>query len=427
MRWSGRNSVSRRSFAGLLTVLALAAGLLHAGGRERVVVDRGGGGDFWTIQGALDSLPADVPVMILVRNGLYREKVFIRRSNVTLVGESRDSTRIVYPVLREEWNRDHQGSDWGAGTVNIDTGVSEITLANLTVLNNHGSLYGTYNKHQFAVRGAGTRIVLLHCAIRSDGGDALSLWNRQTGMYYHASCLFEGWVDFVCPRGWCYVTGSTFFGHNRPSASLWHDGSFRRDQKFVITDSFFDGVSGFPLGRNHLDAQIYLVRCRFSANMADRPFYRPPSSPREWAWGARHYFWDCHRDGGDYRWFADNLETAEGSPRAGEITARWTFDGMWNPEESLGGIVPFAIGPFPAARARGIPADGVHLGWVSARDAVSYRVSFGTSETPEVKGVVTECSYRPGPLARKTIYYWRVDAISQSGISPGELWSFHTE
>jgi hypothetical protein len=161
--------------------------------------------------------------------------------------------------------------------------------------------------------------------------------------------------------------------------------------------------------------------------MADRPFYRPPSSPREWAWGARHYFWDCHRDGGDYRWFADNLETAEGSPRAGEITARWTFDGIWDPEQTLGGIVPFAIRPFPVTRARGIPADGVRLSWVSARDADSYRVSFGTSETPVVKGVVTECSYATGPLERKTTYYWRVDAVSQSGISPGELWSFHTE
>lgn len=153
-------------------------------------------------------------------------------------------------------------------------------------------------------------------------------------MYYHADCYFEGWVDFVCPRGWCYITRSNFFGHNTPSASIWHDGSGNRAQKFVIRDSYFDGVPGFPLGRNHLDAQIYLVNCRFSKNMADRPFFRPPSSPREWQWGDRHYFFNCHRDSADFGWFRDNLASAEGSPRAEDISARWTFDGRWDPEAS---------------------------------------------------------------------------------------------
>jgi len=318
----------------LLTGLSLRP---QAGERADVVVAVRGGGDFRSIQEALDSVSQRIerPVVILIRNGLYGEQLFIRQSGVTLIGEDRDSTRIVAAVLREEWNLAHGGSDWGAGVVNIDTGTADITLANLTVLNNHGSLYGTHRKHQFAVRGAGTRIRIVNCSIISDGGDALSLWNREDGMYYHADCTFEGWVDYVCPRGWCYVTRSRFFGHNRPSASLWHDGSADRRQKFVITESFFDGVSGFPLGRNHLDGQIYLLNCRFSANMADRPFYRPPSSPREWQWGARHYFFNCHRDGGDYAWFRDNLHEAEGSPAPEVIDARWTFDGRWNPEADL--------------------------------------------------------------------------------------------
>ncbi|MGA9117039.1 MAG: pectinesterase family protein [Bacteroidota bacterium] len=298
-------------------------------------VDAEGRGDFRSIQEALDAPAAQGkgPLVVRIGAGLYREQVFIRRSRVTLVGEDRDRTRIVYPVLREEWNAAHGGSDRGAGVVNIDTLTRDIVLAHLTVVNNHGTLYGTHKKHQFAVRGAGTRIMILDCTIRSDGGDALSLWNRDDGMYYHADCSFEGWVDYVCPRGWCYITRSSFFGHNLPSASIWHDGSGDPRQKFVITDSFFDGVAGFPLGRNHLDGQIYLVRCRFSANMADRPFYRPPSSPRPWQWGARHYFHDCHREGGDYAWFGDNLEEAEGSPRGADITPRWTFDGRWDPEK----------------------------------------------------------------------------------------------
>lgn len=317
-------------------VFAAASASAAAGG-DTLVVDQAGSGRFASIQAALNTISREHarPVIIAIRNGLYKEKIFITKSRLILLGEDRDSTRIVYPELRENWNRDHCGSDWGAGVVNIDTGVTDITMANLTIYNNYGSLHNAYNKHQFAIRGAGTRIILLHCAVISDGGDAVSLWNRETGMYYHADCKFEGWVDFVCPRGWCYVTRSTFYGHNTPSASIWHDGSANRAQKFVIRDSYFDGVPGFPLGRNHLDAQFFLVNCRFSENMADRPFIRPPSSPREWQWGARHYFHNCRREGADFGWFRDNLSSAEGAPRPEDINARWAFDGQWDPESTL--------------------------------------------------------------------------------------------
>jgi len=92
-------------------LLLLLAGPAWGGTGENaeVVVSWRGDGHCRTIQGALDSLESlpGRPVIVLVRNGLYREQVFVRRSHVTLVGEDRDSTRIVFPVLREEWNRDH--------------------------------------------------------------------------------------------------------------------------------------------------------------------------------------------------------------------------------------------------------------------------------------------------------------------------------
>lgn len=320
----------------VLALVSCFSGLSYGRGVQAdFVVSKGG--RFSTVQEAVDSVPAGATRVwtVLIKNGTYHEKVFIRKSRIALVGEDWDSTRIVYAELREEWNKAHDSSDWGAGVVNIDTGTAGVTLANLTVYNNHGSLFGTSKKHSFAVRGAGTRIMLLHCKVISDGGDALSLWNKIDGMYYHAGCYFEGWVDYVCPRGWCYVTESRFYGHNTPSASIWHDGSHDKDQKFVITNSTFDGVPGFPLGRNHLDGQFYLINCRFSKNMADRPFYRPPSSPREWQWGDRHYFYHCHRDSADFPWFKDNLASAEGSPDPGVITAKWTFGGKWDPESSL--------------------------------------------------------------------------------------------
>ncbi len=411
----------------LIPAVLLTSGAV-AGERADIIVDAHGKGDFTTIQKALASISPhhSKTVVVLIRNGLYNEKLFIRASRVALVGEDRDSTRIVYAVLREEWNRDHGGSDWGSGVVNIDTGVTDITLANLTVYNNYGWLHGALNKHQFAIRGAGTRIVLLHCNVVSDGGDALSLWNRDDGMYYHSDCNFQGWVDYVCPRGWCYITNSHFFGHNKPSASIWHDGSNNRSQKFVIVDSYFDGVPGFPLGRNHLDGQFYLIHCRFSERMADRPFIRPPSSPRPWQWGARHYFLDCHRDGGDFDWFRDNLETAEGSPRVDDITARWAFDGMWDPEAAMPSVLPFSFLPSPKRNAQGVGTHSTRLTWISGRNADSHNVYVGTSNPPEFRRNQKENVFDPGPLEPHTTYIWRIDEVTAQGVVAGGVWSFTT-
>ncbi len=393
-----------------------------------IVVAADGSGDYRTIQAALDAAagPDSVPTTVFIRKGLYQEKLFITRSYVTLVGENRDSTRIVYPQLRRQWTAAHRGSDWGAGTVNIDTAAHDVTLANLTIFNNYGSLYGDHD-HQFALRGFGTRVILLGCNVIADGGDTVSLWDRDDGMYYHAYCYFEGWVDYVCPRGWCFIRDSRFFGHNRPSASLWHDGSRDRKQKFVVTDSFLDGVSQFPLGRNHLDAQIYLVRCTFSANMADRPFYRPPSSPRPWQWGDRHYFYDCHRLGGDFPWFADNLQQSEAGARAGDITSGWTFDGRWDPERAMPSLLPYAILPFPADKAGEVdPSRPLTLRWVPARNAAEQLLSIGKGDSLRCLGPVRGRELPAGALEPHTTYHWRLDTVTGADTLRGLVWEFTT-
>ena len=99
--------------------------------------------------------------------------------------------RIIYAQLRTQINKTPLDMrwDWGTAVINIDSFVTDITLANLTVHNNYGSLYNDEG-HQFAIRGGGTRILILNCNVIADGGDTLSLWNKKNGMYYHANCLF---------------------------------------------------------------------------------------------------------------------------------------------------------------------------------------------------------------------------------------------
>ena len=402
---------------------------LLAKDKANIIVAQDGSGQFTKIQDAIDSVPEHNQrnVIILIRNGVYHEKLFITKSFISLVGEDRDSTRIIYAQLRRDINKTplDMTSDWGTAIVNIDSFVTDITLANLTIHNNYGTLHND-ESHQFAVRGGGTRIVILNCTIISDGGDTLSLWNKQNGMYYHANCYFEGGVDFVCPRGWCYITDSKFFGHNL-SASIWHDGDADKSQKFVIRNSSFDGVPGFPLGRNHRDGQIFLLDCKFSQAMADKPIYWPEGSKTNWKWGARHYYYNCHRHGGDYDWFKDNLETAETAPKEYEITAKWTFDGKWDPEETMPPVLSMVFLPRPRNGAEQIQSNSIALKWIPSRNAISHNVYFGKSDNVEFKGNQKRNTFSPGNLQNNTKYFWRIDEVTETDTLHGPLWNFTTK
>lgn len=393
-----------------------------------IVVDLKGRGDFRSIQAALDSLPPQAlsTRVIVIRAGVYAEKVYITRSRVALVGEDRKKTRIVYAELRKNWRKTHE-DDWGAAVINIGDGVTDLVIANLTVHNNYGSLHADHD-HQFAIRsmGSATRLALLSIDAIADGGDTVSLWNTESGMYYFADCYFEGHVDFVCPRGWCYATDSRFFGHNR-SASIWHDGSLHEDSKFVIRNSTFDGVPGFALGRNTRDGQFFILDSFFSKNMADLPIYQAPGTST-FRWPVRAYFWNARREAAPLAWLADSLQRAKGSPQAEEIDARWTFGGRWDPEETLPAVLPAAAIPRPRQGAL-VPARGLELRWLAARDAASYQVHIaedGSTAPPRVVKTST-ASFDPGNLNPGSVYRWRVDTLNKQGRRvPGPTWRFTT-
>lgn len=413
--------------AAVLVLLAAAPAPAAAAApaeRADLVVAQDGSSPFRTVQAAIDALPVDdaTPRTILIRNGVYREKVYVTRRGLSLVGEDWEKTRIEFPELRRNWRASHP-DDWGAAVINVGPQGSDLVIANLTVHNTYGGADGDHD-HQFAIRSGAdaTRIAILHARVLADGGDTLSLWNAPAGLTYYADSVFEGWVDFVCPRGWAYATNSRFVSHST-TASIWHDGSKDRDQKFVVRHSRFEGVPRFQLGRNHRDGQFYLLDASFASTMADCPLY-PAEAPDPRQWGPRYYYAGCTRDGPPFDWFADNLETAEGAPREEEITAAWTFGGRWDPEATLPAVLPFAALPFPADGARRVPPAGVTLRWTPGRNARAQRVFFGAGARPPLRATQAKRTFATGPLRAGTTYSWRVDSVTPGGVVPGPAWSF---
>lgn len=93
-------------------------------------------------------------------------------------------------------------------------------------------------------------------------------------------------------------------------------------------------LDSFYLARHHYDAQFYFIGCEFSSFLRDKNIERVrypnrPEKNRPYLYGDRYYFYHCKREGGNYSWFADNLNVASLGPDT--IDPEWTFDGQWNP------------------------------------------------------------------------------------------------
>jgi hypothetical protein len=90
----------------------------------------------------------------------------------------------------------------------------------------------------------------------------------------------------------------------------------------------------------------------------------------------------------------------------------------------------------PVNGATGVQINAT-LNWTPATTAVSHNVYFGTDKdvvknaattSPEYKGNKPKGSesYDPGKLAWNSNYYWRVDAVYNTGTVKGLVWSFTT-
>jgi len=355
-------ATSAALFAGVLISAALAqpAPLPF---KPDLTVAADGSGDFRTIQAAVASMPKDNRErrFVFVKDGVYHEKVRVDASFVTLRGQSRAGTRLEFAQGMNEY-RGAARDNLGQAVLNING--DDFVLENFTVENTHGVI-GT---HAFAIYGRGDRTVIQDCDVFSQGNDTLSLWRTSSGMfsedaashanpngrYYHARLKVRGSVDFICPRGWCYLADSELFEVNpNAEAAMWHDGSRDQDMKFVMRNCRFDGVEGWRFARHHHDAMLFLLDCTFAKTMRDtqpkRVIYplkggtpteadlkRNKDADPTNIWGERFYYFNVHRDGGDYAWHKDNLATAPGAPTPAQITAKWTFAGKWDPENRTG-------------------------------------------------------------------------------------------
>ncbi|MGC4074708.1 MAG: pectinesterase family protein [Nibricoccus sp.] len=213
-----------------------------------------GSGDFYTLQAAIDLIPSGntTPRTIFIKNGTYFEEVVMtNRGFITLVGQDRALTRIVYPNNN---NFNNVGGGIYHRATFIASGVSNITLANLTFYNTTPQNGSQAEAVVFGGSSAtAAKNIMMNCSLYSYQ-DTLQV-NKQC---YIANSYIEGDVDFMWGDGPCYfencdikiLRSGSYFTQIRNSSA--NHGYVFRNCRFTaaagIANTFFGRIdpSGFP-------------------------------------------------------------------------------------------------------------------------------------------------------------------------------------
>jgi pectinesterase len=147
-----------------------------------------------TIQSVFNAIPLNnkKPVVVYIRNGIYKEKLHLDSSKnfVMLVGEDKFNTILTYD--------DHTGRVSPAGdTINTRTSWSfmikgdNFTARDITFQNDAGFTAG----QAVAVESDGDKAVFKNC--RFIGNQDVLFTNNEKSRQYYENCYIEGTTDFI--------------------------------------------------------------------------------------------------------------------------------------------------------------------------------------------------------------------------------------
>jgi pectin methylesterase-like acyl-CoA thioesterase len=214
---------------------------------SEIVVAADGSGDFCSVQGAFDFVPAGNarPIVITVKRGTYREIVFVEnKGNVTLRGEDRGGTLVA--DTNNEVLQNKQGSKVRA-LVAFEN-VNDLVIENLTL---HNTTPQGGSQAEALRVDPGERVIVRNANFLSRQ-DTLLL----TGRVYVSDSYVEGNVDYVWGKGTAYFERVELKTIGRPG---WNVQARNPADRFgyVFVDSTLSAdadVSG------HLLARIDAVR-----------------------------------------------------------------------------------------------------------------------------------------------------------------------
>lgn len=149
-----------------------------------------GSGDYTSIQEAINNSKAfpNKRITILIKNGVYKEKVTIHEwnTNLTLIGESKEQTIITFD---DYFNKIGLGRNSTFYTYTLIVQADDTILKNLTIENSSGEV-----GQAVALSVTSNRVGVVNCKLL---GNQDTLYATGTGKHYFKNCYIEGSTDFI--------------------------------------------------------------------------------------------------------------------------------------------------------------------------------------------------------------------------------------
>lgn len=163
----------------------------QTGIQYKIVVAKDGSGDFTTIQAAIDATKAfpDKRITIFIKNGIYREKVWVPSWNnkLSLIGEDVEKTIITWDDYFDKINRG-RNSTFFTWTLLVEA--DDFYAENLTIENSAGPV-----GQAVALHVEGNRCAFKNCRLLGNQ-DTVYLTGENSNQFFK-NCTIEGTTDFI--------------------------------------------------------------------------------------------------------------------------------------------------------------------------------------------------------------------------------------
>lgn len=260
-----------------------------------ITVAKDNSGDFNSIQQAVDSIPAGTPETIYIKKGIYKERVEVRKNNISFVGESTDDTIITESYYARMIMPD--GSKRGTfRSYTFFVYADNFTASNLTFENAAG--FGDEFGQAIAVYAEGDNITFRNCKILGHQDTLftgpLPMKEKQPGGFIgptidgirrvvhqlYEDCYIAGEIDFIFGSATAYFKNCTLFALNRNQKinAYYTAPSTYEGQAFgyVFESCTFTGncpPKSVALSRPwRIHAKTVLLNCSYSDQIIDEGF-----------------------------------------------------------------------------------------------------------------------------------------------------------
>ena len=260
-----------------------------------ITVAKDNSGDFNSIQQAVDSIPAGTPETIYIKKGIYKERVEVRKNNISFVGESTDDTIITESYYARMIMPD--GSKRGTfRSYTFFVYADNFTASNLTFENAAG--FGDEFGQAIAVYAEGDNITFRNCKILGHQDTLftgpLPMKEKQPGGFtgptidgirrvvhqLYEDCYIAGEIDFIFGSATAYFKNCTLFALNRNQEinAYYTAPSTYEGQAFgyVFESCRFTGncpPKSVALSRPwRIHAKVVILNCEYSDQIIDEGF-----------------------------------------------------------------------------------------------------------------------------------------------------------